>query len=267
MSKLSIQLYTLREESKVNFEEVLKFCSEQGFAGVEFAGFYDIAKETMKEWLDKYNLIATSAHTPMEQLVTNIQEVMDYNSYIGNKRIVIPYYQMNDEASTNQFIEELAPVIKTLLANGFECSYHNHHHELEQINGTYILDKLCEAFPNELKLQVDTFWVYAAGVDCVDFLETHKDKLAGIVHIKDGFNAKDCTEEQKKVLPQEAFDRMEHEVFFCPCAIGYGNAPVKQIVEKAKELGIEWLILENDFPAISGFEDVKKSMEVLKQYV
>lgn len=268
MAKLSIQLYTLREESKTDFEGVLKFCAEQGFEGVEFAGFYDQTKETIKEWLTKYNLTATSAHIPFEEMEKDMDAVMEFQKYIGNTRLVIPYYDAKDAATTQELIEKLKPVVEKANANGFSIYYHNHAHEIQAFDGTCAMKILSENFtPEQLKFEVDTFWVYAGGEVAVDFLDTYADRIDGIVHIKDGFDATCCNEDQKAMLPKEAYERMEDGINMCPCSIGLGNAPVVDVINKCKEMNLTWLVLENDFPHPTGFEDVARSIKVLKDLV
>lgn len=266
VAKLSIQLYTLREASKDNFEQVLKFCSEQGFQGVEFAGFYGHSKEEIKSWLDKYHLTVTSAHVPLEELEHDLQQTMEFHRFIGNHRIVCPFYLVTDQASLRELIEKLTPIAKTLTENGFDLYYHNHDHELAKMEDQYILDCLCDEIP-QLKLEVDTFWVYAAKQNPVEFLQSHKDRIDDIVHIKDGFDGRNCTQEQHDHLPNEAFNRMQRGIYMCPCSIGLGNAPIKDVIETCKQMEIEWFILENDFPYPDGYTDVARSIHTLKEFI
>jgi sugar phosphate isomerase/epimerase len=269
MTKRSIQLYSLREEAKQDFESVLRFCAEQGFEGVEFAGFHGHSKETIKKWLDQYGLTVTSAHVPLKEMQEDLSAVMEYHRYIGNNRIVVPYYDAIDEASAHELAEILKPISRTLKENGFSFYYHNHNHELNPAKDGCVLDQLLsEVGTDYLKLQVDTFWVYAAGVDPCKFLEDHKDNMDDIVHIKDGFDAKTGTEEQKKVINAEAKERIEvKHITMTPCALGLGTAPVAAVVKKSMELNIEWLVLENDFPYPTGYEDVAHSVKVLNECI
>lgn len=269
MAKRSIQLYSLREEAKQDFESVLRFCAEQGFEGVEFAGFHGHSKETIKQWLDQYGLTVTSAHVPLKEMQADLDAVMDFHRFIGNRRIVVPYYDAVDEATAHELAEILKPISRTLKKNGFSFYYHNHNHELNPAKGGCALDQLIQEVGEDyLKLQVDTFWVYAAGVDPCAFLESHKNNMDDIVHIKDGFDAADCPDEKKELINQEARERIEvKNITMTPCALGLGTAPVGDVVKKAMELGIEWLVLENDFPYPTGFEDIAHSIKQLNQHI
>lgn len=267
MAKLSIQLYTLRAEAPKDFEGVLKFVSEQGYQGVEFAGFHGASKETVKAWLDQYHLVATSAHVSLDDMKNDLEGLMEYHRYIGNKLLICPYFDLNSAEKVEELITTLRPIAKTLKENGFQLGYHNHDHEFTKIGDKYALDLLCEAFtPDELKLEVDTFWVFAAGVDAPQYIKDHKDRLANVIHIKDGFDAVTCNEDQAKLITVPDYkDRLKNGKFWHPCSIGCGIAPVEKIVATAKELDVEWLVLENDNPSPTGFEDVTRSTSVLKE--
>ncbi|MEG0013266.1 MAG: hypothetical protein RR618_04020 [Cellulosilyticaceae bacterium] len=46
-----------------------------------------------------------------------------------------------------------------------------------------------------------------------------------------------------------------------PCAIGEGDALVEEVLNVARELGFEWLIVENDNPMPNGLEDITRSIK------
>ena len=49
-----------------------------------------------------------------------------------------------------------------------------------------------------------------------------------------------------------------------PKALGEGQNDLKAIVKATKEIGLEWLILENDNPSPDGLSDITRSMNWLK---
>ena len=71
-------------------------------------------------------------------------------------------------------------------------------------------------------------------------MREHRERI-GLLHLKDG-NAEGI-----------------------PCAIGEGCNPVQPILDAAKELGMEWVIIENDDPVPDGLSDMKRSIDHLKQ--
>jgi len=113
--------------------------------------------------------------------------------------------------------------------------YHNHDHEFNTIGS----ERAIEQIAHHLALEVDTYWVFAAGQDVTAWLMAHQDQIR-LLHIKDG-------------------DRERH-----PCALGEGENSIEAILAAAERLGIEWLIVENDNPVPDGLSDVARSMAYLK---
>lgn len=238
MVKLALQLYTVREECKKDFIKTLEEVVKLGFEGVEFAGFYDIDANTIKNNLDRLNLKAVASHTPYEDIIYKADEIIAYNKIIGNKNIVCPYYDINSKEKLDEIINGLKSVIDKYNESDMEVFYHNHDHEFIKIDNKYALDILTESLDNKLKLELDTFWVHCANVDVLNYMENNK--YIKLIHLKDGIN-RDTK------------------------ALGEGNVPVKAIFEKAKQIGIEWAIVENDTPYPNGLEDVKRSVKYIKE--
>ncbi|WP_317368336.1 TIM barrel protein [uncultured Tyzzerella sp.] len=238
MVKLALQLYTIREELQKDFVKTLEEVANLGFEGVEFAGFYNIDAHVMKSNLDRLNLKAVASHTPYEHIVDKADEVINYNKIIGNKNIVCPYYDIKTKEDLDKIISGLKAIVDKYNQNGMELFYHNHDHEFIKFDNKYALDILLEKLDNKLKLELDTFWVYCANINVLEYMQNNKNMK--LIHLKDGIN-RDTK------------------------ALGEGNAPIKDIFEKAKQLGIEWAIVENDMPLPNGLEDVKRSVKYIKE--
>ena len=238
MLKRAVQLYTVREEASKDFLGTLEKVAELGYEGVEFAGFFDVPAEVLKEHLDKLGLAAIGSHTPMQLLLDDIEAVIAYNKIIGNSNIICPWAKVENEEDLKTLITQLRSVIGLIQEAGMELMYHNHAHEFITIEGNYALDLLLEAFQGGLKPEVDTFWVYRAGVDVEEYLLKHKESIK-LIHVKDG------TEEG-------------------PMALGEGDAPVRTVMSVAEELGLEWIIIENDNPLPDGLSDIGRSMDYIK---
>lgn len=76
MNKLAVQLYTVREEAGKDFIGTLEKVAALGYEGVEFAGFFDIPANVLKYQLDRLGLTPVGSHTPLEQLVDHLDEVI-----------------------------------------------------------------------------------------------------------------------------------------------------------------------------------------------
>ena len=238
MYKIAVQLYTVREEMKENPVATLEKVAGLGYKGVEFAGFFDVPVGEMKAHLERLDLTVVASHTPLEALENQFEEVIHYNKTIGNRYLVCPWSDLKDEESLQQISSRLKALIPKVKAEGMEVLYHNHDHELKTLKGNYLLNQLVEACDKMLGLEIDTFWVHRGGVNPRTYLLDHQDNIP-LVHVKDGTD---------KGLN----------------ALGEGTAPIKEVLETVEELGLEWIIVENDDPHPNGLEDIKRSIEYLQ---
>lgn len=238
MNRLAVQMYTLREETSKDFIGTLEKVAALGYEGVEFAGFFDVPADILQQHLERLGLTVVGSHTPLEDLMNKLDEVIAYNKVIGNQYIICPWSDVKDEESLDALAASLQSVIGTLKEKGMTLLYHNHDHEFKKIENTYILDRLFEKCQG-LQAEVDTFWVHRAGVPVKEYVLKHKD-IVKLIHLKDG------TKEELK-------------------AIGEGEAPIEEVIQTAEELGLEWLIVENDMPSPNGLEDITRSINYLKK--
>ena len=82
---VAVQMYTLREESEKDFAGTLKKVAELGFDGVEFAGYGGLSVKEVKIILDDLGLRAAASHIPLEQLETNLSQVIEDMKILGSK--------------------------------------------------------------------------------------------------------------------------------------------------------------------------------------
>ena len=101
-------------------------------------------------------------------------------------------------------------------------------------NGKLPIDVIGE----KCSLEIDTYWSFYAGVNNREFLPSKKDNIV-YLHLKDGIDGH-------------------------PKALGEGNNDIGSVLDAAKQMGIEWVIVENDDPEPNGFDDIARSLKYLK---
>ena len=101
--RIAYQLYSAREEAAKDLSGVLKTLRDQGYEGVEFAGFYGHSAEEVKALLNEYGLTAVSSHVPLESLKNDIFGVISYHQKIGCPLIAIPYLSEADRPGNHAF--------------------------------------------------------------------------------------------------------------------------------------------------------------------
>jgi len=113
-----------------------------------------------------------------------------------------------------------------LASEGITLCYHNHEHEFQTVfNGVYALDVLAEhTDPAALSFELDIAWITFGGEDPVRILKRYAGRVPAI-HVKD-------------------LSRLDERGHFT--AVGTGVVPVMASVETALEVGIEWVVIEQD---------------------
>jgi sugar phosphate isomerase/epimerase len=237
-------MYSLRDVCKDNYEQALAFAAECGYQGVEFAGFFDIPAEEMKALLEKYHLIAMGSHTAWDIVENDFDQMVAYNKTIGNNRIICPWYDMNSEAEVKEFAKKVAVYAPKLKEAGMTLYYHNHAHEFGTDNGKYLMDLLGEnTTPDDLKFELDVYWVYRGGVNPVRYMKKYADRL-DIFHIKDG----------------DKFDGTP---------VGSGEVDIDGVLAFAKQHQMDWAVVEAESGTTPErqMKDVSLSAEYLKDKI
>lgn len=242
--KLGLQMYSLRDVCKDDYEKALRFAAECGYEGVEFAGFFDIPANEMKALLDKYHLTAMGSHTAWEIIENDFDSMVAYNKTIGNNRIVCPGITMDTEEDVKSVAKRFQGYAQRLAKEGMVFYYHNHAHEFEQDNGKYLMDILGDnTTPNELKFELDVYWVYRGGVNPVRYMKKYADRL-DIFHIKDG----------------DKYDGTP---------VGAGEVDIDGVLAFSKAHGMEWAVVEAESGTTPErqMQDVRLSAEYLKDKI
>lgn len=213
---IGIQLYSVRDSMETDFEGTLKKISELGYTSVEFAGFYGKTADEINSLLEQYNLKLSGTHSSFDDLLNNYEETVAYHKAIGNKNYIIPGYDLWSQQKLDKFIEQVNPICRRLAEDGITLGFHNHNKEFEMLeNGEVVYEQLI--YRTELKLEVDTYWAFVGMKNPLGLLDRLGDRVH-FVHIKDGLadgNGK---------------------------PLGMGEAPVAEIVRKAKEKGIPMVV-------------------------
>jgi sugar phosphate isomerase/epimerase len=183
--ELSLQLYSIREETAKDFIGSLEKVAAVGYTGVEFAGYGGLSGKQMKTALDLFGLKAVSSHVPLVRLKGNLDEEIDFNLEVGNKFIMVPWNQYagkDDFIAAAKLFNRIGEKCKK---HGLQLGYHNHAFEFVQFDGEYGLDLLFrETDPELVVAELDVCWINRAGLDPIAYIKKYA-KRCPIVHLKD----------------------------------------------------------------------------------
>ena len=245
MEKIGLQLYSIKELTGVDFIGTLEKVAKIGYDGVEFAGYFNTSAKELKKALDSFGLKAAGSHNGIGDIKKDIDGLIEYSLEIDSPYIICPCLPGDMCDSTDAYkrtAEYFNQIGQKCKANGLRFGYHNHDFKFKKFDGEYGLDLLLKyTEPENLFVELDTYWVEFSGLKSVDFIEKHKERCA-ILHIKD---------------MKSAEDRENTE-------IGKGIMDFRSITAKGKEYGVNWYTVEQEYFEIPQLKSIEESLYYLK---
>ena len=176
--KISVQLWSVKDDVKADFKGTLKQLVEMGFSGVEFAnefGEFSGDPQSIKAVLDTFGLEGSGAHLSFEQLNdNNFAETVKFYQVIGVEILIVPW---DERAWHPEGIKEVVTLLnklsKKLAPLGMKVGFHNHQHEFNAYKGSTYWDYLAKNTVQDVILQQDVGWTTFAGKDPVDYVKRY----------------------------------------------------------------------------------------------
>ena len=250
--KIGVQLWSVKDEIKQDFEGTLTKIAQLGIQGVEFAGFvgpYENNPAGLKAFLAKNHLECAGAHVQFPLLEGDkFDKTVSYYKAVGCKNIVISMDRERGAtvAGAAEIAKELAAIQSKLTAQGMRTGYHNHEQEMIGDVGSTPWDVIAKGTPKASIMQQDVGWTTYAGKDPIHYVNAYPGRTT-TTHFKAKF-VKGATG-GTPIIGQDKTDW-----------VGLTRA-----VEKSG--GTEWIIIEQEeYPNGMGqLETVAASYKGLKQ--
>ena len=237
-TEYGLQLFSLRDITGNDLEGALKAVAEMGYKYVEYAGFFGHSAEQVKEWQDKYGLKCSGTHSGWGELLPgNIEATIAFHKTIGNPNYIIPGADLSTLDKIIDFCAVMNKAQLRLAEEGISLGYHNHSHEFVVMPwGSTIHSELEKR--GTFDFEIDTFWVFNAGIDPVETLKRLSGRVK-VIHLKDGFKGGKGK------------------------SLGQGEAPVLKVREYAVKNNIR-MVVESEGLDPTGLEEVKRCIDFLK---
>lgn len=238
--RLSLQLYTLRDDLATDLRGTLQRVREIGLEYVELAGLHGKTAEEWRDLLGELGLKASGSHVGLEAFESDEEAALAEAKLFGDPYVIVPYVSAEDfKANAAELKERMRKVSDAIKPHGLSLLYHNHDHEMEVQNGRTLLEELFDGLDAEVVgAELDVAWTKIGGQDPVTYMRTLGPYLR-LLHLKD-FSG---SGEGRKWVPA-----------------GQGEVDFDAILPLAQELGIEYGAIElDDSPDMPAIEAVAQS--------
>ena len=257
IKKVGVQLYTVRDLMKDDFEGTIAKVAQVGYKEVEFAGYFGRTADQVRAVLEKNGLKAPSTHVQYDELDEKFPSVIDFSKAIGLEYIICPWIPEELRKSPDiwkQASEKFNKAGEQTKAAGMQFGYHNHWFEFLPTDGKLPYDellKLCD--PNLVKMEMDLCWIEAAGADPLKYFNEYPGRFP-LVHVKDLKTKPKVTTGGAQNFG-DTVDLTE---------VGSGIIDWKRIFAQSDKAGIKHYIVEHDHPK-QPIESITKSYQYLSK--
>ena len=257
IDKVGVQLYTVRDLMKNDFEGTIAKVAQIGYKEVEFAGYFGRTSAQVKAVLDKNGLKAPSTHVQYDELDAKFPSVIEFSRAIGLEYIVCPWIPPELRKSPDiwkQASDKFNKCGEQTKAAGMQFGYHNHWFEFLPTNGVLPYDellRLCD--PNLVKMEMDLCWIETTGTDPVKYFEKYPGRFP-LVHVKD-------VKTMPKITSGGAQNFGDTGDLTEVCS---GTIDWKRIFIHSEKAGIKHYIVEHDHPK-QPIESIKSSYQYLSK--
>ena len=244
---LGLQLYTVRQKitDASSALATLKAVKALGYECVQLAGSIETVELTAKA-AKEAGVSVLGILVDMNMCETYDEKLFEIARYCGASDLGISS-SIKTDTEAYDIISRANAFAKKAKENGLTFSYHNHSNEFIRVkSGKLLIELLKEGFdPALVSFMPDTYWIQHGGADVRAFLETLKGRTK-ILHLKD----------MKRAPDGPTF-----------AEIGVGNINFEGIIKVAKNIGIEYFIVEQDKCDGDPIDSARTSCEYLRKLI
>lgn len=246
---VALQLYSVRNDCKDDFDATLQKVADLGFDAVEFAGYHNYSDdaEGLKKRLNDLGLKVAATHIGTASFGDDqLQKTIEFHEALGCKYLIVPWENRINKPDESKVLAEIFnKTAEALKPHGMQCGYHNHKHEFDTLDGKTYWDLFAERTSDDVVLQQDVGWTCAAKQDPVALIRKYPGR-SQVIHCK----------------PTVVDDPDAKPI------IGEDSVPWAPIFVACEEVGgTEWLTIEQEayLPGKSPMECVELSLAGLKK--
>lgn len=237
MSKISLQMFTMREHTKTisDLADTVGKLSDIGFENLQYTIPKTFDAKEVKRIFDANKIKNDSVFCSCMELEENAKATLEQCELFGTDHIrieSIPTSLTTTASGYKMFAHYLNEVGEAYKKAGAKILYHFHAFEFKRFGDkTGIEILLDETDPEVIALNPDTHWIHSGGKDICKFLEKYKDRY-DYIHTKDF------------AIGNMGSAWEARPIEFAP--VGEGNLEWEPIISLCKSLGVKIFAIEQD---------------------
>jgi sugar phosphate isomerase/epimerase len=259
---IGLQLYTVGDQMDKDPAGTLKAVAAVGYKQVELSPLAKTSANDLKKMLDDAGLKNPSGHYMLPDLLSNLQQKLDFAHQFGQEFMVVTVPWVADpsrfkpDPQAGEFglflaiirgltlddwkwnAEQFNKIGEQVKKAGLQLAYHNHNFEWKSYGGVTAYDEFLRLTDSSLvKLELDCGWATVAGQDPVAYLTKYPQRYT-LLHIKDfrkGFTPRSTLMEKDPGAP-------------VPTELGRGAIDYSRIFAAARNAPIRALFVEQEPP-------------------
>ena len=244
LSRIGLQLYTVRDRMQADLPGTLAQVAAAGYKEVEFAGYFGRSPAQIRELLQRNGLTSPSTHVQSSPSSPNWQKTLADAKAIGHEWAIIPWIPeeaRRDLDGWRRILDQLNTGARQARDAGLKFGYHNHDFEFQRFGNVVPFDMMLEGTdPALVDFEMDLYWVTKAGSNPLDYFRRFPGRFP-LVHVKDSMGKPD--------------DRMVE--------VGKGSIDFAAIFAASGLGGIQHYFVEHDNPA-DPIASIRSSFNYLK---
>jgi sugar phosphate isomerase/epimerase len=234
--EIALQLYSLRNEMKIDPVKYHQMISEWGISALEGGGTYGMSNEVYSKFLAANDLRVIGVGADYNQLTKDLQPIIDQAKMYGAKYATCYWIPHADGPISIEEIKIATALFNAVGAElqkeGITFLYHPHGYEFTKYGKKrMVLDYMLEHAEN-FAFNMDVFWVKMGGGDPLAIMKKHPGKFP-VLHLKD----------RKKGTPGSKDGKGDVET---NVVLGTGDIDIAGIIKEAKKQETQYLSIEDE---------------------
>ena len=240
---LGIQMWSLRDQTKVDTAAALDLVKSYGITEIETAGTGNLSTAEFVKQVQARGLKVISAHIGYEALEKDLPGAIQTAKALGAQYVVTAWIPHPKEGLSAEQTHVVAANFNkwgaAFRAEGISYGWHTHGFEFVPFpteGGKTAFDLiLAETKPENLTLEMDVFWVFHAGQDPVRLLKQHPTRWS-FLHVKDMRKGAVTGLSTGGAPP---IDNV---------AVGTGQIDWPAVLKTAQDIGVKYYFIEDETP-------------------